>query len=465
MPRHSTATDRLANIIDSALFRHREALRDGPLVLAVSGGTDSLAMLLAVARIPTARRPKLMVAHFSHGLRPTAEPAEEALVRRVASALSVPMVHGRGNASRSEAAAREARYTFLAQAAHDSAATAVTTAHTMDDQAETLLLRLTRGSGARGAGATRELTSRSIGGRPILILRPLLSATRAMTETVCREADVTPAEDVTNQSTRYARNRVRLHVLPELRRINPNVMHALARYALNAQEDDDLLEALAAQAIAGKEIWSNGNVEWSRKALKEMAGALRARVLQAAWRRIMGEGAALSYAQVQGAQELITQDRGGEIVLSATRRLVVEQDTCRMEAIGAELSGFEHPLSVPGTVRTRQWLIKAEAIQRQSLALDRGPWQGVLDAERITGQLSVRSRRKGDHFQPLGQSEAARLQDVLVNARIPRTQRATWPLVVGDQGIAWVPGIRVADWAKVTGSTVMVLLLSAERTA
>ena len=295
-----------------AIRRHRERLGDGRLVLAVSGGADSMAMLLACAEVGAGIRERMVVAHFAHGLRPTADRRERALARRAAERLGMPFAAGAAPSPADEAGARAARYRFLADVAAGCAG-AVLTAHTRDDQAETVLLHLTRGAGLRGAGAIREWSSRRVDGRDLVLLRPLLGVGRADTEAVCAEAGVVPARDGSNRSLRYARNRVRLRVLRELEALNPDVRGTLGGFAAGAAEDADLLERLAADAVGGFEERSASSVAWPKRELRRLPRPLLVRALEAAWRHLNGDGATLGRRKL--AQAAVVVSRGGRLSL------------------------------------------------------------------------------------------------------------------------------------------------------
>ena len=314
-------TRRVAMAMRRALARHRERLNNGVLLLAVSGGADSMAMLLACAETGARTRRRMAAAHFSHGLRPSADRRERASVRRAAESLGVPFTSGAAQSPSNEAGAREARYRFLAAAAAEQGAVAVLTAHTQDDQAETVLLRLTRGSGLRGAGAIRECSERSVDGQTLTLLRPLLHVTRADTEAVCAEAGIRPARDATNRSLRYARNRVRLRVLRELTELNPHVRAALAGFAERAADDDALLDQLAAGAVSEVEERSEASVSWPKSALRALPPALLPRVLERAWRSLHGDGATLGHQKLAQAAHVVA--RGGRLSLGRDGSLSV----------------------------------------------------------------------------------------------------------------------------------------------
>ena len=464
MPTPGRATAKLARAILAALRAHDDRLRGGTLVLAVSGGADSLALLLAAASLSPRRRPALVVAHFSHGLRPSAEKREAALVRRAAAACGLPLTHSAGASGPTESGARNARYAFLASVARSTGARAVATAHTEDDQAETVLLRLTRGAGLRGAAAMADIGPwPSDEEKDLLLLRPLLGVPRALTEQACEEAGVRPARDGSNRNLRFARNRVRHRVLHELERINPSVRSLLAGFALSARDDDALLAALAAEAVAEAERRSDGAVSWPRGALAGLPLPLFARVAQDAFRRVLGAPAALSRARVTAMHRLAAESHGGELALGGGVRFVVEQETCRiaMPALSPAQLGAV-PLTTPGTTAFGGWELTAELTARPLDGPIADPWQAWLDADVVSGGLCVRAPARGDRFQPLGMDEGVRLQDVLVNAKVPRSSRASLPLVASRQGIAWVPGLRIAHWARVTPDTRRVLVLTAQ---
>lgn len=315
------APRRVAMAMRRALARHREQLGGGTLLLAVSGGADSMAMLLACAEVGARTRGRMLAVHFSHRLRPTADRRERAAVRRAAEALGVPFTSGTAQSPSDEAGARDARYRFLAGVAAEHRAAAILTAHTQDDQAETVLLRLARGSGLRGAGAIRECSERSVDGRTLTLLRPLLHVTRAETEAVCAEAGIRPAHDATNRSLRYARNRVRLRVLRELAALNPHVRAALAGFAERAADDDALLDQLAKDAVGGVEERSASSVTWPKSALRALPPALLPRVLERAWRSLHGDGATLGHRKLAQAAHVVA--RGGRLSLGRDGSLSV----------------------------------------------------------------------------------------------------------------------------------------------
>ena len=235
-----------------------------PIVLAVSGGADSTALLHAAATLAPARAWELTVAHLDHGLR-SDSPSDAAFVGEQAAALGLPFetrsvdvaALARAEHRSLEDAGRQARYRFLEEvAAGQSEAALIATAHTADDAAETILLRLARGSGLRGL--------RGIPARRGRIIRPLLGARRATLRRALDAAGIAYLTDPSNTDPRHARNRVRRDVLPALEQINPRIVEALTRLGALAADDDDFLDLLAGAELARRRAPGTTTLDWHR---------------------------------------------------------------------------------------------------------------------------------------------------------------------------------------------------------
>ena len=264
------------------------------MLVAASGGADSTATLIAVTRV--LGRERVTAAHFDHRLRTPVEATRDFdAVRDVAQRLDVLVAAGRASrrpaepGERSEAAAREARYRWLARACRQAGAEVCVTGHTLDDQAETVLLRLARGAGALGAAGMRSESGWPVsarGSRGLQVVRPLLGVTRAEVEAYLAALGVEPSWDASNETLDYARNRVRLEVMPVLRAINERASEHLAAFA-DAQREDD--RALTSEAHAWVEAHANvgrGVVTISRRELRALPSAVAVRVLREASQRL-----------------------------------------------------------------------------------------------------------------------------------------------------------------------------------
>jgi tRNA(Ile)-lysidine synthase len=384
----------------------------GRILVAVSGGVDSLALLVAAAGVAGGRTG---VASLDHGLRPAAA-AEVERVRELARSLGLPFhtesLHLRPGPG-VEARARTARYAALERMARDHGYAAIATAHTADDQAETLLMRLARGSALRGAAGIRTDAPR--------LLRPLLGVRRAETEAFVAAAGLVPARDPTNADPRLFRTRIRHHVLPALREAaGPSVVERLARFARSAAEDEALLSGQAAQAL--ERVREGTGLD--AVAVRALPWPIRARALRS-WLEALGHPVSDGLLRdVAGAI-----DRGSRTGLPGRAVLSAEGSWVRVlpRTPGAETpAARELDDGVPVEFGPfRVWL---------------GPGPGI-PAGAGARPLVVRARRPGDRVGPEG-GPSRRVQDVLVDASIPVESRAAWPLVADARGrVLWVVGL------------------------
>lgn len=454
----------------TAFLAPRDLLRPDALILvAVSGGPDSLCLLHLLDRLRRGGGPSLHVAHLDHGARGAQSRAEAEAVAALAEAWGLPATVARADVpalarARREglmAAARRARYAFLAETARAVGARAVAVAHQADDQAETVLLHATRGAGLAGLRGMRPEVpwdewaapeARGAGGPPLL--RPLLTTPRAAIAAYCAAHGLRPAEDPSNSSPRYARARAR-RLLRALAEENPRVVEALGRTAQISADEHDFIQAQLDAAWPGLADEAPGAVALRREAWAALHPALQRHALRRAAARL-GQ-AELSHAQVEAARALAASP-GRRMRLGPRLWLAVDQVALTLAA-GAEavappalaapqLPVAELPLAAPGaTAIGGGWacVVGAEAPERP------GPWWLALDAEALDGPLALRRRRPGDRFRPAGGRGSRKLQDFFVDRRVPRGLRDAWPILATPRSVVWVAGLR-ADGRFVAGA-------------
>jgi tRNA(Ile)-lysidine synthase len=461
--------DGMVDKVQQTIDRHQMLAVGDTVVVAVSGGVDSMVLLCLLLRLCTRYRACLHVAHLDHGLRGS-ESADAALfVCRQCEVYRVPVTTARadGSALRDqpggsvEAAARDLRYRFLERVADEQGATRIALGHHRDDQAETVLMNLLRGSGARGLGGIPPVRGRFI--------RPLLECSREEIERFARREGICYVEDSSNHLLSFGRNRIRLELLPELaRRYNPNVAEALASAATVFEAEDALLNALTEEQLPAVVMSrSRREVVLSTPRLAALPAALRRRIIRRAVHLLRGDRPGLSFEQTLAIERLLLSEggrgafhaAGGIRATRAGDRVIL---SLREERSGRSFEPF--PLGVPcqtaipgASLRLRTDLLEGRALDR--LAAD--PWTALLDADRAGKELLVRSWQPGDRFIPLGMSGHKKLQDFFVDRKVPRHQRQTVPLVVSAGQIAWVVGFRVDERFKVTGSTRRILRVCA----
>jgi tRNA(Ile)-lysidine synthase len=373
------------------------------VVVAVSGGPDSLALLSILREILPAVPLHLTVAHFDHGWRPDSE-ADRDFVASMAATWGFEFHTARATdeTPHTESAARTARYAFLRRIAAQTNSTAIATGHTQDDQVETLLLHLLRGSGSRGLGAMRR--------RDGDLARPLLDISRRDIEAYLARLHLTPRRDPSNDDPRFTRNRLRQQVLPAIDAFDPAARELLARTADILSEEDRFLD----DAIADLP----DDLVRDRVAFARLRPALQRRIV----RRLVPDAGFLEVEALRRGEPPPTTapNRPG------SARLAVKTCTCD-----------------PAAFKARDQV-------------------GHLDGDLVQPPLVVATRRPGDRMRPLGLKSAKRLQDILVDAHVPRHLRDTLPVVSDREEIVWIPGVTVAESKRVTAATRRQLHLEIE---
>jgi tRNA(Ile)-lysidine synthase len=466
----------------------RQECRIGPddrIAVALSGGPDSVALTWVLhALAPAGGIAIAGLIHVNHQLRGAESDADEAFCRAVAARLDLPIrvvsvdvaAAARTQRHSLEVAARNARYAFFETAAADLGASVVVTGHTMDDQAETVLLRLLRGAGTRGLSGIR--VRRGLYARPLLgIRRDALRAYLAARGECWRE-------DLSNADVSIPRNRIRRDLMPLLTTITPGAVPALARVAELAHDDEAYLMAAAIKnrpALVLSEE-GRGGVKESRGATIKVDSSALSLLPPALARRFVrsiaaeaAPGVTLSARHLKAVSGLAATDKpGGHLDLpglSVRKRGDVLTFQLASGAPAQPVSGTPWParrLDVPGVVAVPEAGID---IVSRAAVVEEGEWQRLkesqvaLQAGSVQLPLQVRNRRPGDRFRPLGAPGRRKLQDVLVDRKVPRFERDAVPVVVdAADRIVWVAGVALAHECRVTAPLDGVLILEQRTT-
>jgi tRNA(Ile)-lysidine synthase len=393
---------------------------DGPLVLAVSGGCDSMALMYAMHRVAPGR--VSAVATFDHGTGAAARRAVR-LVRREGTRLGFRVLAGGGrSAGRSEAEWREARWRFLRRVA-DAEAARIVTAHTRDDHVETVLMRVLRGSGARGLAGLHAESA---------VVRPFLSVDRGTIRAFVDGERVPFVEDPTNDSRFYLRNRVRLDLLPALRAVRPNFDRELLELSRRAAA---VREALDGEASRMSEVTEWGGVAVAGAAL---AGYSR-ESLAAVWPALAARaGLVLDRRGTERLVAFTVEGRvGGRVQVSGGWELHRGHERFELRTTEPRIDG-ERALEGEGAVALGGWRFRAAPARAGD------PWTASLPAG---VRYVVRSWRAGDRMVAAGSTQARRVKRFLSDARISGPRRSRWPVVVGNGVVVWIPGVRRSEAA------------------
>jgi len=438
-------TDDTVSRAHGYILRHAIFAAGDTVVVAVSGGADSLCLLYVLHALAPALDLRLHVAHLDHALRPGSA-GDAAFVAQQARALDLPYTIERRDVAALarrerlslETAARAARYDFLRAVAAAAGAGVIATGHTRDDQAETVLMRLARGSGLHGLAGMPP--------RRADLARPLLAAGHAEALSYCLSHGLTPRDDESNRSPLHRRNRVRHEALPLLDALYPAASANIARAARLLAGDRALVERLAGRALddavadTGASRAMLSAARWDRAEPE-----LRPHMLRLLLDRLLGDAAGFderAYESMLHACALAAPDtthalpkgltltrHGDHIVLH--RRQSTPQASPLRDAL----------LPVPGVVDTDVGRVRAERVTAPR------DWAGIPPdvaylAPRAAGsELTVRAWRDGDRVRPLGLGGTRKVQDLFVDRKVPRAMRHTIPIVEGRLGIAWIAGL------------------------
>jgi len=451
------------------MVRHHMVERGCRVVVAVSGGPDSMALLHILRQIKDDLEISLHVAHLNHMFRGEESEKDALFVAEMAERYNLPVTvksidvpaYRRVSRLSKQVAAREARYDFFLETAGRVGATRIALAHQADDQAETILINFLRGTGATGLKGILPV-------RENLYIRPLLTVRRFEIERFCREQNLPFRHDSSNLQPVYTRNRVRLNLIPLLARdYNPGLVPALLRLGEISREEDNCLEEQAEKAFQDALcIPAGDSLLLSLDKLKGMPVAIRRRVLRKAWQHLTGGRRVLDFQHAQAALDLINNgNTGSQAVMPWNTVAVLRYSSLELKRVqeNPEAPYYMHQLKVPGSTYLPELnqTICAEEIPYASAPNPASipPSEALLDFDKLPDLLFVRRRLAGDVFLPYGGLAATKLKDFFIKQKVAQEERDRIPLVVTPGEIVWLGGMRVGEKWKVGEHTSRVLHL------
>jgi tRNA(Ile)-lysidine synthase len=447
--------------------------RSEKIVVAVSGGPDSVCLLYILAELREELSISLHIAHLDHRLRGNESAADAAYVAGLARRLRLPATiasrdvkaYRQERRLSLEEAAREVRYSFLAQVVKDTGANKVAVGHTVDDHIETVLMHLLRGSGTRGLRGLLPVSHWQSSAGELIVIRPLLELSREETAAYCRRHHLRPRVDSSNYATNLFRNRIRRYLLPELQKYNPHVAEALQRTAAIAAADLTFIDEEVGRCWDKIVRQQKGAVIIDKKRFLSLPVALKRYLLRRAIESVLGSLKDVEAGHVEDMLAALRKPAGRVIGLPFGLNFVIEYDRYILTKNPASLCPFpplgnETALKIPGQTRFPGWNVEAALLppsEAKVMGTKNEGFTAYFDFARTGERLTVRSRLLGDRFQPLGMDRPKKLNEFMIDARIPQSWRRRVPVVVSPEQVVWVVGYRIDDWVKVTGRTLKVL--------
>ena len=458
--------------------------------MAVSGGPDSVCLLHILANLQAELGIRLHLAHLNHQLRGAESEADASYVSELAHQLGIPATIEQRDVKAYQAqqhlsleeAAREVRYTFLAQVARSIDADRVAVGHTIDDHIETILMHLIRGTGSRGLRGLQPRSRWQSSGNSLTIIRPLLPISQQETAGYCHHHKLTPRIDASNLSLSPLRNRIRHQLLPILQSYNPQVVEALLRTGRIASDDLAFIDKEIGQLWGEVGQEQENTIVLDKERFLKLPPALKRHLLREAIEKLLGNLKDIEARHIEEIMDALTKPPGKRLSLPGGLIFSIEYNRYLLGPDPAVLSPFpileaEFQLKLPGETRLPGWHIEATIIAPSTV---KGKPEGAnapsetktplnkdftayFDLNKTGDKLAVRGRQRGDRFQPLGISQPKKLGEFMIDAKIPHAWRGRIPIVCSSQHILWVVGWRIDDRAKVTDNTKQILCLKFER--
>ncbi len=446
------------------------------LLVAVSGGPDSVCLLHILFKLKEELGIELHTAHLNHQLRGTESESDAQYVFDLAQSLNVPVTIERQDVTAYqtqkrislEEAAREVRYNFLAQTAKAIGTSQVAIGHTRDDHIETILMHLIRGSGTRGLQGLTPHVKWQTADTILFIVRPLLEVSREETASYCLKHNLMPRLDSSNLSLSPLRNRIRLRLLPALKSYNPRIANAILRTAQIAADDVAFLEE------AGDRLWhqvaqrQENTIILDKEPFLTLPLALKRQVLRLSLEKLIGNLKDIEARHIEEIMNALSKPVGRSLNLPSGLTFAIEYTRY---LIGKDLLALsplpplesELTLFIPGETTLAGWHVVANITNREQIVEKGNSLTAHFDYDKTGDKLVVRSRKPSDRFYPLGMSQPKKLGEFMIDTKIPRLWRKRVPIVSSPQQIIWVVGWRIDARVKVTENTKQVLCLKFER--
>ncbi|SRR5579875_30450 len=476
----SAPEQRVVKTVEATVARVVRQLHCEPgqrLLVALSGGPDSVAVVHALHRIRERHGFQLVAAHLNHCLRGTESERDELFVRDLCRRLAVELIVERASGLRPpnlEERARQIRYDFLNRAAHAFNARFIVLGHHQNDQAETFLLRLLRGTGITGLAAMSELG-------PGSLIRPLLSLDRDIIRAYLKAIGADYVIDSSNSDERPLRNRVRAILLPQLvRDYSPKLQSHLVDLAAEMKELNQFVRTEAGRALERLLVGCSqpGTRTSLRISIAEL-GAMNPAFARAIMRELIARGIGdlrgIQRSHIKAMSKIATGSKPrAMVVLPRGWRFRRDYDSAVLEradsAEASEPSADQSELTLKSGENALRWCgcsLTLSELNINEPDFSAAPWhrasllEAYFDAE-VVCVLAVRRWRAGDRIRPLGLGGSRKIQDVFVDKKIPRARRSQWPLVVCQEEVVWIPGVVRSAVGLVSRTSRKVLHLRAD---
>lgn len=446
-------------------------LRDGDkVVVGVSGGPDSMCLLHVLIRLRERYSLELVAAHVNHGLRGKEADEDEKYVERFCGENGVEFrgikvdlkrISSERNVS-DETAGREIRYEFFERIKQEEAADKIAIAHNMNDQAETVLMRIMRGTGLEGLAGIKPV-------RDGVYIRPILACSRSEIEDYCERNALNPRIDKTNFESIYSRNKIRLELIPFIEKnFNSDIINVLNRLADGAMVDSGYLEQEAEKKYEKYCKNKESKVIITKEAFQEHEAVLT-RLIRIAFARVLGSLRNLERLHIYQVIDLQKGGTGKQLLLpngaaafnnygdiSIFQKAAEEKGAATLEGVYVLRMGMN-------SIKELGLRVTVEEHPANECSPDKNEFARCFDSAKAAGEITLRFRKAGDKFNPLGMAGSKKLKDIFIDMKVPQDKRDRTPLICFGGRIAWIVGYKTSNWSKTDKSTTKIILIRVER--
>lgn len=456
--------------VRETINKYRMLIQGDHVLVGLSGGPDSVCLLTILHKLKSEFGIHISAAYIDHGLRPDEIPYEIEQCEDICSSMNIPFTtkpidvksYIKEKKLNKQEAARELRYNALDEIAAEKAANKIALGHNANDQAETIIMRLFRGTGPSGLSGIPPIRSQKSGvkGQKVDLIRPLIEIERSAIEDFLATEGIGFAVDSSNLKRNYLRNKIRHLIIPEARKINMDVVKALSRTADIFRDEERYFEILVTKTLMKLITRKTDNaIELFLGPLETMDTVILRRVLRRAIDETKGLHG-IGFIHVEEIMSLIKSGKSGD-------RIYLPKDIRVIKGYSTILITSEKPTKLgayvidgPGeTIVKESSIVLHSAIMSIDEVKDYGDAQkiAVLDADKVHFPMTIRGRLQGDFFYPLGFGKKKKLQDYFVDEKIPRDERDAIPLLISGNNIVWVIGYRLDERYRVDKDTERVL--------
>ena len=443
-------------------LEHRMINSGDTVVVAVSGGPDSVCLLKILFRLQRSLNISLVVAHLNHGLRPQEDEKETEFVANLARSLNLTSASVKADnvakirGTSIEEKARQIRYQFLEKVLDDYHAQKVATGHNMNDQAETVLMHLLRGAGPTGLSGIPPI-------RQDRFIRPLINITRDEIHAYLRQEHIPFMMDSSNLEKRYLRNKIRLELIPLLLGYQPRLIQHLGELAFLCRQENQFMEEEAKKGLQMVTLNSTDrSLDLSLATFRNLSTPVQYRIIRQAIKTVKGDLRRIDIGHIKAITDLASNTRP-QIKVDLPENLIVRKiyETLRF-SLGTEIETDDFSYNVENSggfqIPEINQTLSLEEIPKKDFSLSSpSPHEAFLDLDRLQWPLRVRNFRLGDKFIPLGLNGFKKVKDVFIDNKIPSEQRKRIAILESRGSIVWVCGIRIDNRCRVRQETRRIL--------